>query len=109
MHELKLKPQIQIWVCVNERLHRELPSCQRERGESVIHELHKQIARNRNEKSPEIWINRSLCQGSCTQSGVSIVIEANADGLSIATSKSKRYNGVNAEDVETILAEIQGM
>jgi hypothetical protein len=102
MHELKLKPQIQIWVCVNERTHRELPSCQRERGESVIHELHKQLAKNRNEKSPEIWINRSLCQGSCTQSGVSIVIESSSNG-----SISRRYNGVNSEDVATIVADLQ--
>lgn len=104
MHELKLKPQIQIWICVNERSHRELPSCQRERGESVIHELHKQLAKIRHEKSPEIWINRSLCQGSCTQSGVSIVVEATA-----SSTPSRRFNGVNPGDVEDIIAAIGKM
>lgn len=79
MRELKLKPHVQIWVCVNERSSDELPSCQRDRGESVVVALKDSLLRLVPEsRLGDIWINRTLCQGSCSVHGVSIVIEASA-------------------------------
>lgn len=95
MRPLSLKPRVQIWVCVNERSHNELPSCVRERGENIVAAFQKALRALPAARSGNVWINRTLCQGSCNPNGVSVVIEP----------PGKRYQAVNADDVPTILAE----
>jgi (2Fe-2S) ferredoxin len=95
MRSLTLKPRIQIWVCVNERSHHELPSCLRERGEDVVTAFQQALRAFPAERSGHVWINRTLCQGSCNPNGVSVVVEP----------AGKRYQGVLVSDVQAILEE----
>lgn len=109
MRELKLKPSVQIWVCVNERSSDELPSCQRNRGESVVVALKKSLLRLVPEsRLGDIWINRSLCQGSCSVHGVSLVVEA-ASGPEEGSGNrrfSRRYAAVLPQDTDAIIQDL---
>lgn len=95
MRPLSRKPCIQIWVCVNERSQNELPSCQRQRGEDVVAAFQQALRALPSVRSGNVWINRTLCQGSCHPDGVSVVIEPSG----------QRYQAVHADDVPAILSD----
>jgi hypothetical protein len=103
MRELKLKPRIQIWVCVNERSHHDLPSCQKSRGEALVVALQQALQRSLPaSQRGDVWINRSLCQGSCSSQGVSVVLEA-SQPLDGGQPWSRRYSGVDPDHAQTII------
>ena len=102
MRELRLKPRVQIWVCVNERSAQELPSCRRSRGEDLVAAMIKAIARLVPDPvKGDVWINRSLCQGSCTAHGVSIVLECSGTG---GQAVGRRFAAATPEDAESVIA-----
>ena len=103
MRELKLKPRVQIWVCVNERSHHELPSCTKSRSEVLIECIQVEIQKLPPEKKQNVWVNRSLCQGSCNPGGVSVVIEHQTPGPN--WKPGKRYSAVTPADIPKLLFE----
>jgi hypothetical protein len=105
LRELRLRPLVQIWVCVNERANGDLPSCQRSRGEELVNALQSGISSlpQSQIQGGQVWINRSLCQGSCSAHGVSVVIESNRG----ASPVSKRFNAVRVEDVPAIVETLK--
>ncbi len=96
MRELHLKPRLQIWVCINERSHEELPSCVKQRGEEVIAALQQELTQRPVSQRSGVWINRSLCQGSCHPGGVSLVVEPGG----------RRFQAVNVTDAKKVWDEI---
>lgn len=95
MRELRLKPRIQIWVCVNERSHHELPSCQKERGEAIFNAIKAHLPKLPGGAGSNVWVNKSLCQGSCNAAGVSVAVDP----------PGKRYQAVQIEDIPQLLVE----
>lgn len=76
MKKLNLKPDIQVWVCKNTRpLDGSLMSCKHNLAEDVYCLLKEKIGHVTAQFRKQIWVNYSLCQGSCSNLGVSLVIE----------------------------------
>jgi hypothetical protein len=93
-----LKPVLQIWVCVNARgPDASLPSCGKDRGESLLQALQTGLQGVMAQQGFRIWINRSLCQGFCSAEGVSLVLEPM--GL--------RLQAVTLQDVPVIVQKIK--
>jgi predicted metal-binding protein len=98
VEEHQIKPQIQIWVCKNERpCSHALPSCTHSRGTQVYQALQKALLVQPIENNPQIWINFTYCQGSCTKDGVSVTIEPS----------QKRFRGVLPEDAPLIASNLK--
>lgn len=98
MHRVTAKCDLQVWVCVNERLAGDpLPSCLHDRGMRVFELLRNECSNLATRTRRRIWVNRSLCQGFCHKDGVTVLVEPL--GL--------RWQAVQEKDVGALVAELK--
>jgi hypothetical protein len=74
--DVGVRADLQVWVCVNEREPgAQLASCGRARGELLLEELRRSLAPFLTSRGLSMWVNRTLCQGFCHASGVTLTLE----------------------------------
>ena len=91
------KPDLQIWVCVNERFKTDsLPSCTLKQGSEIYQRLCAETAKIAALKGLSIWVNRTLCQGFCSSEGVTLSVEP----------LELKWQGVRLENLPLLISEI---
>lgn len=89
---------LQIFVCVNERVEKNtLPSCGSSRGHEIFDALKRQVLPWASRLGLRVWVNRSLCQGFCSAQGVTVSV----------FPIQLRAQAIVAEDIPLLLREIE--